>query len=79
MGPSGSGAWIGPGRTWPRRHRRGTGADPWPGWCPPARFGVVDDVAFEAIDLVLWQADDVDMIASRAKLLAPAIGADSGP
>jgi|SRR5437879_4214128 len=37
-----------------------------------------DDIAFEAIDLVLWQADDVDMIASRAKLLAPAIGADSG-
>lgn len=36
-----------------------------------------DDIAFEAIDLVLWQADDVDMIAARAKLLAPAIGADT--
>jgi streptomycin 6-kinase len=34
------------------------------------------DVAFEAIDLLLWQADDVDTIAARAELLAPAIGAD---
>jgi streptomycin 6-kinase len=37
-----------------------------------------DDIAFDAIDLVLWQADDVEMIASRASLLAPAIGADTG-
>ncbi|TMD86506.1 MAG: hypothetical protein E6I78_05480 [Chloroflexi bacterium] len=37
-----------------------------------------DDLAFDAIDLVLWQADDGDMIASRAKLLAPAIGVDTG-
>jgi streptomycin 6-kinase len=36
-----------------------------------------DDVAFEAIDLLLWQADDVDTIAARANLLAPAIGADT--
>jgi streptomycin 6-kinase len=36
-----------------------------------------DDVAFEAIDLLLWQADDVDMIAARAKALAPAIGSDT--
>ena len=36
-----------------------------------------DDMAFEAIDLLLWQADDVDTIAARAKLLAPAIGADT--
>jgi hypothetical protein len=36
-----------------------------------------DDLAFEAIDLLLWQADDVDTIAARAKLLAPAIGADT--
>ena len=36
-----------------------------------------DDVAFEAIDLLLWQADDVDTIVERAKLLAPAIGADT--
>ncbi len=36
-----------------------------------------DDVAFEAIDLLLWQADDVDTIAARAALLAPAIGADT--
>jgi streptomycin 6-kinase len=36
-----------------------------------------DDLAFEAIDLLLWQADDVGTIAARAKLLAPAIGADT--
>jgi streptomycin 6-kinase len=35
------------------------------------------DLAFEAIDLLLWQADDVDTIEARAKLLAPAIGADT--
>ena len=32
-----------------------------------------DDLAFEAIDLLLWQADDVDMIGARAEVLAPAI------
>src|SRR5438445_3712051 len=37
-----------------------------------------DDIAFEAIDLVLWQADDIEMIALRARLLAPAIGAGAG-
>jgi len=36
-----------------------------------------DDVAFDAIDLLLWQADDVSTIAERAELLAPAIGADA--
>ncbi len=36
-----------------------------------------DDVAFDAIDLLLWQADDVVTIAERARLLAPAIGADA--
>jgi streptomycin 6-kinase len=36
-----------------------------------------DDLAFEAIDLLLWQADDVNTIAARAKLLAQAIGADT--
>ncbi|HYU93852.1 MAG TPA: aminoglycoside phosphotransferase family protein [Actinomycetota bacterium] len=36
-----------------------------------------DDVAFEAIDLLLWQADDVDTIAARANLLAPAIGSET--
>ena len=36
-----------------------------------------DDLAFEAIDLLLWQADDVDTIASRARVLAPEIGADA--
>jgi streptomycin 6-kinase len=36
-----------------------------------------DDVAFEAVDLLLWQADDVDTITARAGLLAPAIGADT--
>jgi streptomycin 6-kinase len=35
-----------------------------------------NDLAFEAIDLLLWQADDVDMIAARAEQLAPAIGVD---
>jgi streptomycin 6-kinase len=42
---------------------------------PAPCFG--DDLAFEAVDLLLWQADDVDTIAARAKLLAPAIGADT--
>jgi streptomycin 6-kinase len=36
-----------------------------------------DDLAFEAIDLLLWQADDVDMIATRAEQLAPAIDVDA--
>src|SRR5206468_1701081 len=36
-----------------------------------------DDLAFDAIDLLLWQADDVDTIAARAHLLAPAIGTDT--
>ena len=35
------------------------------------------DIAFDAIDLVLWQADDVDIIATRANLLVPVIGADT--
>jgi streptomycin 6-kinase len=37
-----------------------------------------DDLAFEAIDLLLWQADDVDEIAARAEQLAPAIDVDAG-
>jgi streptomycin 6-kinase len=36
-----------------------------------------DDLAFEAVDLLLWQAGDVDMIAARAEQLAPAIGVDA--
>src|SRR5439155_422678 len=36
------------------------------------------DPAFDAIDLVLWRAEDADMIAARAERLAPAIGADAG-
>src|SRR5947207_10830937 len=32
------------------------------------------DSAFDAVDLLLWQADDADAIAARAELLAPAIG-----
>ncbi len=36
------------------------------------------DPAFDAIDLVLWQADGVEMIAARAEQLAPAIGAEVG-
>jgi streptomycin 6-kinase len=42
---------------------------------PAACLG--DDLAFEAVDLLLWQADDVDTITARAKLLAPAIGSDT--
>ncbi len=37
-----------------------------------------DDLAFDAIDVLLWQADDVDMIAARAERLAPAIDVDAG-
>jgi streptomycin 6-kinase len=36
-----------------------------------------DDITFDAIDLVLWQADDVNTIAARAERLGPAIGADA--
>jgi streptomycin 6-kinase len=36
-----------------------------------------DDLAFDAIDMLLWQADDVDAIESRVAVLAPAIGADA--
>jgi streptomycin 6-kinase len=35
------------------------------------------DAAFDAIDLVLWLADDVDTIEARVEFLAPAIGADA--
>jgi streptomycin 6-kinase len=34
------------------------------------------DPAFDAIDLVLWRAEDADTMATRAEQLAPAIGAD---
>jgi streptomycin 6-kinase len=36
-----------------------------------------DDLAFDAIDLLLWQPDDIDAIAARAELLAPSIGSDT--
>jgi streptomycin 6-kinase len=36
-----------------------------------------DDLAFEAIDLLLWQADDAGMVAARAEQLAPAIDVDA--
>jgi streptomycin 6-kinase len=36
-----------------------------------------DDLAFEAIDMLLWQADDVDVIAARAEQLAPTIDMDA--
>jgi streptomycin 6-kinase len=32
-----------------------------------------DDLGYDAIDLLLWQADDVEVIASRAERLAPAL------
>jgi streptomycin 6-kinase len=35
------------------------------------------DPAFDAIDLLLWQADDVRTTEARAAALAPAIGADA--
>jgi streptomycin 6-kinase len=35
------------------------------------------DPAFDAIDLLFWQADDLDTISRRAEVLAPAIGADT--
>ena len=37
-----------------------------------------DDLAFDAVDLLLWQASDVDIITARAEQLAPAIGVDAG-
>jgi streptomycin 6-kinase len=36
-----------------------------------------NDLAFDAIDLLLWQANDVDAIATRAESLAPSIGSDT--
>jgi streptomycin 6-kinase len=36
-----------------------------------------EDLAFDAIDLLLWQADDEEMIVARIELLAHAIGANS--
>lgn len=36
------------------------------------------DLAFDAIDLLLWQADSLDTIVARAKLLASASGLDAG-
>jgi streptomycin 6-kinase len=36
-----------------------------------------DDLAFDAIDLLLWQADDVEVIATRAEQLATAIDVDA--
>jgi streptomycin 6-kinase len=36
------------------------------------------DPAFDAIDLLLWRAEDAETIAARAELLAPAIGAEPG-
>ncbi len=35
------------------------------------------DAAFDAIDLLLWRADDVATVETRAEVLAPAIGADA--
>jgi streptomycin 6-kinase len=35
------------------------------------------DPAFDAIDLLLWRAADIETIAARAERLAPAIGADA--
>lgn len=34
------------------------------------------DPAFDAIDLVLWRADDLETVTARANRLAPAIGAE---
>jgi hypothetical protein len=34
-------------------------------------------LAFDAIDLLLWRADDVDMIAARAQQLAPSIDVEA--
>jgi streptomycin 6-kinase len=35
------------------------------------------DAAFDAVDLLFWQADDVDTIAERAELMAPTVGMDA--
>ena len=35
-----------------------------------------DDLAFDAVDLLLWQANDVETIVARAEQLAPAIDVD---
>ena len=37
-----------------------------------------DDLAFDAVDLLLWQAEDVELVAARAEQLAPALGVDAG-
>lgn len=36
------------------------------------------DPAFDAVDLLCWQADDTDVVAGRAGRLAPAIGTTAG-
>jgi hypothetical protein len=36
-----------------------------------------DDLAFDAVDLLLWQADDVEVIAARAEQLDTAIDVDA--
>src|SRR6266516_5496234 len=36
-----------------------------------------DDLAFDAVDLLFWQAEDVDMIVARAEQLTPAIDVDA--
>ena len=37
-----------------------------------------DDLAFDAVDLLLWRAEDVELITARAEQLAPALGVDAG-
>jgi streptomycin 6-kinase len=37
----------------------------------------VGDPAFDAVDLILWRADDAGTIAARAEQLGPAIGAEA--
>jgi streptomycin 6-kinase len=36
-----------------------------------------DDLAFDAVDLLFWQADEVDLITVRAEQLAPIIDVDA--
>ncbi len=36
------------------------------------------DAAFDAVDLILWQADDLETIAARIERLAAATGVDAG-
>jgi streptomycin 6-kinase len=36
-----------------------------------------DDLAFDAVDLLLWQAEDVEIIAARAEHLAAALAVDA--